>query len=415
MGSKTLFLTIGMLISGVCNTILNKYQDMACVKDCDKKNPEYFEQPIWQTFNMFVGETMCFVLVYAILVWEYHQSRSYAPLASDGTVTDGSEDITVVDEDDEIIKVDDEFHGATEELTGWRVFLFGLPTLCDICGTTVRVKTFFYVKDLMNVGLIYTSASVYQMLRGAVVLFTGVSIVGMSSILFPSVKVLGSSENLSVNETEIISSTDPTHSIIITDSNSAYDNKNSTTDAFIGVFFVLFAQIFTASQFVIEEKIMERYRVKPLRAVGLEGIFGLLTVLFGATILYFIIGIHHPDGYFDIPAGWNQIISFKQIWITGIAICFSIAFFNFFGLSVTRRLSATARSTIDTSRIVLVWTVSLFLGWESFSWLQVIGFVVLVLGTFTFNNVINPPPFFSVPTPDSRESRPLLPEDHEHN
>ncbi|CAG8549939.1 11511_t:CDS:2 [Funneliformis mosseae] len=429
MGSKTLLLTTGMLISGVCNTILNKYQDMTCVKDCDNKNPEYFEQPVWQTFNMFVGETMCFILVYAILVWEYHQTRRYAPLGPDGTVTDGSEEITVVAEDDEVIKVDDdEFHGATEELTGWRVFLFCLPTLCDICGTT-----------LMNVGLIYTSASVYQMLRGAVVLFTGcfsvlflrrhlyayhwfslflvvlgVSIVGMSSILFPSVKVLGTIENLSVNETEIISSTDPTHSIIITDSNSAYDNNNSSTDAFIGVFFVLFAQIFTASQFVIEEKIMERYRVKPLRAVGLEGIFGLLTVLFGATILYFVIGIHHPDGYFDIPAGWNQIISFEQIWITGIAICFSIAFFNFFGLSVTRRLSATARSTIDTSRIVLVWTVSLFLGWESFSWLQVIGFIILVLGTFTFNNVISPPPCFSVPTPDSQEVRPLLPEDHEH-
>ncbi len=242
----------------------------------------------------------------------------------------------------------------------------------------------------MNVGLIYTTASVYQMLRGAVVLFTGgfsvlflrrhlygyhwfslflvvlgVSIVGMSSILFPSGKK---------SETEMISSIDLTHPIIITGTNGTYDKKDSTsTEAFIGVFFVLFAQVFTASQFVIEEKIMETYRIKPLRAVGLEGMFGLSTVVVGSIILHFLIGIHHPGGYFDIPSGWNQIISFKQIWITGIAICFSIAFFNFFGLSVTRTLSATARSTIDTSRIVLVWVVSLFLGWESFSWLQVTG------------------------------------------
>ena len=44
---------------------------------------------------------------------------------------------------------------------------------------------------------------------------------------------------------------------------------------------------------------------------------------------------YNPGGYFDISTGWNQMISFRQIWISGIAICFSIAFFNFFGLSVT--------------------------------------------------------------------------------
>ncbi|CAB4378480.1 unnamed protein product [Rhizophagus irregularis] len=406
MGTRTLLLTTGMLISGVCNTILNKYQDMACVEDCDDPdNAKYFEQPVWQTFNMFFGETMCYVLVYAILIWEYHQARKYAPLAVDGTLTGNSEENIVIEENENAdVKVEE-----GEELTGWLVYLFWLPTLCDICGTT-----------LMNIGLIYTTASVYQMLRGAVVLFTGsfsvlflrrrlyayhwfslflvvlgVTIVGMSSILFPSAE----------------EKSDPL--IDTLNSNSAH-TSNGDLKASIGVFFVIFAQIFTASQFVIEEKIMERYHVKPLRAVGLEGIFGLLTVGVGAIILHFTIGIHHPGGYFDISTGWNQILSFRQIWITGIAISFSIAFFNFFGLSVTRTLSATSRSTIDTSRIVLVWVVSLFLGWESFSWFQVTGFVILVLGTFIFNNVIRPPPFFTVPSPSVQEIEPLLSEDHEH-
>jgi drug/metabolite transporter (DMT)-like permease len=248
----------------------------------------------------------------------------------------------------------------------------------------------------MNVGLIYTTASVYQMLRGAVVLFTGsfsvlflrrrlyayhwfslflvvlgVSIVGLTSIFFPIEKKIDSSADPSI---------DPARSFIVMDSNNVSTNKPSATmEAFIGVFFVLFAQVFGASQFVIEEKIMERYRVKPLRAVGLEGIFGLLTVGVGAIILHFTIGINHPGGYFDISTGWNQIISFKQIWITGISIFFSIAFFNFFGLSVTQTLSATSRSTIDTSRIVLIWMVSLILGWESFSWFQAIGKYIYLL------------------------------------
>jgi hypothetical protein len=138
MGTRTLFLTTGMLISGVCNTILNKYQDMTCVENCDDpEKSKYFEQPIWQTFNMFVGETLCYILVYALLIWEYHKARKYAPLAADGTLTADSEGITVIEENtNNDAKVE-------EELTGWRVYLFWLPTLCDICGTTVRIKFLF--------------------------------------------------------------------------------------------------------------------------------------------------------------------------------------------------------------------------------------------------------------------------------
>jgi hypothetical protein len=35
--------------------------------------------------------------------------------------------------------------------------------------------------------------------------------------------------------------------------------------------------------------------------------------------------------------------------------------------------------------------VSLGLGWETFKWLQVVGFVLLVYGTFLFNGIVQPP------------------------
>src|SRR5690349_15118621 len=41
--------------------------------------------------------------------------------------------------------------------------LFAIPAMCDLGGTT-----------LMNVGLFYTDASVYQMLRGILVVFNGI-------------------------------------------------------------------------------------------------------------------------------------------------------------------------------------------------------------------------------------------------
>lgn len=40
---------------------------------------------------------------------------------------------------------------------------------------------------------------------------------------------------------------------------------------------------------------------------------------------------------------------------------------------MTRSVSATSRSIIDTLRTLFVWLVSLGLGWEKFNWLQVLG------------------------------------------
>jgi hypothetical protein len=65
--------------------------------------------------------------------------------------------------------------------------------------------------------------------------------------------------------------------------------------------------------------------------------------------------------------------------------------FNFFGLSVTRSISATSRSTIDTCRTLFIWIVSLGLGWETFKLLQVVGFALLVWGTALFNDIVQPP------------------------
>jgi hypothetical protein len=81
--------------------------------------------------------------------------------------------------------------------------------------------------------------------------------------------------------------------------------------------------------------------------------------------------------------------------------------FNFFGLSVTRTVSATSRSTIDTCRTLFIWIVSLGLGWETFKWLQVLGFALLVYGTFLFNDLIRPPLKACV----EPEGEVLLPED----
>jgi hypothetical protein len=80
-----------------------------------------------------------------------------------------------------------------------------------------------------------------------------------------------------------------------------------------------------------------------------------------------------------------------RVFYCGIGISISIALFNYCGLSVTRTISATSRSTIDTCRTLFIWILSVALGWETFSWLQVLGFAVLIYGTFIFNDITKLP------------------------
>jgi hypothetical protein len=137
----------------------------------------------------------------------------------------------------------------------------------------------------------------------------------------------------------------------------------------------------TATQFVVEEEILGRYSVAPLVAVGYEGLFGVLSILLFIPILS-IPSISSRSPFFDLGRGWHQLIDTPTVLNSGIAIAFSISLFNFFGLSVTRHVSATARSLTDTCRTLSIWLVSLGLGWEKLlfpiSLLQVMGFTLLV-------------------------------------
>ena len=61
----------------------------------------------------------------------------------------------------------------------------------------------------------------------------------------------------------------------------------------------------------------------------------------------------------------------SNMQVTTVGSIVSIAFFNFFGLSVTKSLSGAARATIDASRTLLIWLFSIQIGWERFHFLQV--------------------------------------------
>ncbi|KAF8610843.1 hypothetical protein BDV93DRAFT_517936 [Ceratobasidium sp. AG-I] len=400
------FLIAGMLVTGCANSLLTKWQDRMCVENCEPtatRPAVHFEQPVWQSLNMFIGESLCFLPI----LWQWIASRNSPP------------QLPLAEEEEESAqgaKVQ-----ANPALTGRKVLYLWLPAFCDLTGTT-----------LMNVGLLYTPVSIYQMTRGALVLWVGLlSVIFLRRHLYlyqwislfvvmAGVSLVGLSGSLIKN---VVGDQpgEAIHAFMNSVARSIAPEEPEPATVFAGILFVLFAQLFTATQFVIEEKIMKNYSIDPLMAVGWEGFFGTVSVF---LCMPFLALFASKSPFFDFPRGWHQIIDHPNVMMASIFIMFSISSFNFFGLSVTYRVSATARSTTDTCRTLGIWIVSLGLGWERLAWpysvLQVLGFALLVYGTFLFNNLVEPPAFIrpatrgsdAVAVENDEESRALLAEQH---
>lgn len=355
-------LVVGCITTGCMNSLFTKYQDNQCVHHCSNPNENKhvnFNQPALQTLQMFIGELSCFFVYYIVYKSKLSNGNGYDPLNEP----------------------------ADEDLSIFDSFKLALPSICDLTATT-----------LLNVGLIYTPVSVYQMTRGSIVLF-----VAILSVLFL---------NRKITKLEWISLIIVTLGVVIvglsgskaseSDSTQAMTNKETSVLVLIGISLIVLAALFQAIQFVIEEHILSKKSIVPLKLVYFEGFYGATILLTIMIILNFIIGaISSPKKFesspFNLTESFSQLFGSREILTSSVFIMISIASFNFFGISLTNELSATARSTIDTCRTLSVWLLAILMGWESFHFLQFVGFVVLVFGTLCFNGVLNPEEWSFVP------------------
>lgn len=297
---------------------------------------------------MFVGELGCFLVVLlSYLHTRFVASRrsstaplfagGYRPIRDDDHLPeyhDGEED------GDDVAETEANHNNHTSDstitkpletrriLNGWRILMLAAPACCDILGTT-----------MMNAGLLFVAASIYQMTRGALVLFVGlfsvlflrrklylyqwlalvivvlgVAIVGLSGALFGHDQ--GHDPENGIGDAMLQFARD-------------VDTAARTPEAvrvIIGVLLIAAAQIFTATQFVLEEWILENYAMDPLNVVGWEGFFGLLVTVIGMIILHLTIGSTEAGryGYFDLKEGWRQVTHNRAIAVSSLLIMISI-------------------------------------------------------------------------------------------
>ena len=174
------------------------------------------------------------------------------------------------------------------------------------------------------------------------------------------------------------------------------DAEGNTT---LGIWMMVASILVQGWQYVIEEKLLGSYYLSPMLVVGVEGISGTLLFCVLLTIFQFIPCTSDicSNGKVEDSIGALQMLGESAPLV--IFVIFNILFvglMNGLGMVVTKYASAANRVTLQQTKNVLVWIFFLIYqggGHESFKWLQLVGFVILVCGVILYNEIIEVPIF----------------------
>ena len=348
------FFMLLLLTTGSINTIANKLQQSTEALKIKYKGHQKFI-----TFCMFNGELLC------LLFYWLKEGRFKKNVKSEKLIQ------------------------SEKEKKQPKIWYFLFPALFDIMGTTIS-----------SISLTFLPSSIYQMFRGAIIIFTC-----SGSMLFLKSKFYRH-HFLGIFIVVI--------GLCIVGLNAILNGNNATGEnpAF-GIFLAILSQVFSSLLLITEEKLLKGYETPPLKAVGLEGMWGVcvyIILLFG---FYFIECNEWPEflqngvcirdsadeNNYSIRFE-NAIFALEQIYDSTKLKCYlslyvlSIAFFNFSGLTISKNVSSTARTIVDTMRTIVIWVFFLTMPFvpeetkETFSWLQLLGFSILILGSVIYNEIL---------------------------
>jgi drug/metabolite transporter (DMT)-like permease len=319
------------LVAGSITTICNKWLDMIEAPD-SSGTVSKFEHPFFQTFMMFVGETICLAAFHGLLLRKKWRQEP----------------------------IED---GVDRALPKLPTLLYLLPATCDFTATALAMA-----------GLSLTDASVYQMLMGSTLLFTALLSVALLKRRFFRFEILG------------IVLVVAGLTVVGTISNGS---SESSRNPFLGNILVIASQAVQSLQYVIEEKMMAVYHIPPLQLVGMEGIFGL--GISAMALALFQAWREKPD---DVIIALQQLSNCDRCLVASALILLAIPVLNGAAVTITKNLSATTRMVLSTLRNIGVWVFLISYGSyfnESFKWLQLVGFTLLVAGTAVYKKLITIP------------------------
>ena len=285
-------------------------------------------------------------------------------------------------------------------------YILNLKTLTrgQYCNTAFLRKPFLQIAlatflnlsaaILSNVTSLYLNYSVSLMLRSSTLIFGAIINVYYLHRPLPSYQLysvyLTIFSILFVGIAALFSNTKTTH--------------REASPIFISMIIIVrvLSKSFQAISMIIEEKVMSSYSMTPVEMSGLSGVWN---IAFSTLVLLFV-SVFSYENLFDT---FSMIQNSSAVWLS----IWSVVVFGVWtvlSLNITRKLSAVARMVFDQLTIVFVWIVQLAIhwfvagnltleekygrageAWTNWSWLQLFGFMLMVLGACIYQKIIKLP------------------------
>lgn len=311
----------------------------------------HFEKPWALTATMFLGMAMALPVAY----WQKYKQRKSEEGSSGRSPLD-----LVFD---------------AEEAKDAAVL--SVPALLDLAATAL---TYF--------GLVSVTASVYQMLRGAMLVFAAMFGVALLK------RKLNGDHRSGIVATLI--------GVVVVGCASLLSGEGSAVrdvpqaEMLVGLLACLAGQAMQAAQVTSEEYLMAKRAVSPTKVVGYEGLFGAgitLAVLLPLMQITSSFEGSHPLAGLHEDSADTLVMLANNPTLVAVLLADLVAFagLNLSGMVIIHEYGAVYKAVLEAARTLTVWLVGLGLyyggsgamgeGWTDYSWAQLAGFGVLVVGT----------------------------------
>jgi drug/metabolite transporter (DMT)-like permease len=353
-----------MLLSGTCATVIQKFMLEQRGSGRDLYPPHKFSKPWYLTLVMFIAE-VCAMIFYFI-------SRAF--------VTPSEQVVkTILDDAPQMPK-----HSNL-----LLYLLLGIPAVCDLLGTA-----------LMSIGLLYLSASVWQMLRGALTVF---------SALLHAFVLKRPQRNFMWAGVILV-----TLALVIVGFAAVTANGIGTSDVSSGlvilaIVLTVVAQLFRAVQVIAEDYFVHDAEISSYLIVGVEGMWGLVLTIAVFLPICQNVGNLNDEGngvHEDSLDTITMLGNFPTLIGLSVGYLVGILGLNVCGMLVTEITNAVLRTIVESMRTMCVWLAQLILyyalkntdyghkhptigeKWTVSSFMELSGFLLLVTGMFVYNRSI---------------------------
>ncbi|TMW60159.1 hypothetical protein Poli38472_000201 [Pythium oligandrum] len=385
----------GMLFSGTLVTVVTKMQYSVRAEGTELcADPDFpdqmttncpFNKPWFGVLLSKFSLTLCLAYVYIRKAME-HRSSLDTPLLH-GVRTD---ELHLAGEPDEKTSLVPSQPSSVEEehpeIPLKTIVFIAFPSMLDLLQTVLGVA-----------GLLFLPSSIYQITCGSVIVFSAflqVKFLGMRLYAYHYVSIV-----LVVISVVLVG---------LAGTSTSSTNTESTANALFGFVLIISGQLIMAIQFIVEEYLMVSTNVSPMVLVGWEGLWGLLFYVFLAPALTL-----SPASDSAMSILWHEdfVDSFVKLQNSPVQLLLAVLSVFAYGMlgvtatTVIKHLSTVVRSFIESIRSLGVWVVDLLIvyafnwrganspgeEWTSASWIELLGFILMVYGTLAYKKVIRIP------------------------